>query len=281
MTPDDMYHRHVREHASDQYASAYGRGAGVYARVLQPTLCPVARRILDLADVRSGDRLLDVATGTGVVAREAFKRGMAVSGIDIATEMIDTARKHSSSSIEFVCADATSLPFADDAFDVVTCGFGLSHMPDPSAVLGEVRRVLRVGGRFVESSWGSEGENEAFTAILSVLRAASRGHLHAFADILDEDTWADPERGAALLSTAGFDVDVVTDRLTGRYDSPSAALAWTLAWPDYGETAASLSESERASFKTTAAAEIAESELSWWFAVNYYVATKTPRPQPR
>ena len=276
-----MYDRHVPGQASDRYASAYGRGAGAYARVLEPTLSPVARRILDLADVRSGERLLDVATGTGVVAREASKRGAAVSGIDIAAEMIDTARERSSRSIEFVCGDAGALPFADHAFDIVTCGFGLSHMPDPSAVLDEVRRVLRAGGRFVESSWGSEGENEAFTAILGALRAASGGDLHAFAGILDEDTWADPERGAALIASAGFDVDVVIDRLTGRYDSPSTALDWTLAWPDYAETVALLSEGKRASFRTTAAAEIAESELSWGFAINYYVATKTPEPPPR
>src|SRR5258708_5207354 len=104
-------------------------------------------------------------------------------------------------------------------------GFGLSHMTDPGVVLKEIGRVLRAGGIFVESSWGADGENAAFAVILDELRRARGGELHAFAGILDEDTWADPDTGAQLIRDAGFTVAVVTERLAGRYYSPERAPA--------------------------------------------------------
>ena len=91
----------MREKPTDRYADAYGRAAASYAEVLDPTLEPVARQILALADVRTGERLLDLATGTGAVAREAVHQGAKVWGIDISTNMIETARQRSSASIRF------------------------------------------------------------------------------------------------------------------------------------------------------------------------------------
>jgi hypothetical protein len=121
----------------------------------------------------------------------------------------------------------------------------------------------------VESSWGSEAENEAFQAVLEQLEAASGGEVHGFADILDEGTWADPERGTGVLSAAGFDVGVVTEPVRGRYADAPAALAWTLAWPDYRETAARLTKPAREAFESRALAAAAEANRDWWFAINY------------
>ena len=85
----------------------------MYADVLDPTLAGVARRIVELGPVAVDARVLDVATGTGAVAREAARREATVVGIDIAEPMLTIARERSSSAITYVVADAASLPFGD------------------------------------------------------------------------------------------------------------------------------------------------------------------------
>jgi SAM-dependent methyltransferase len=261
--------------ATDRYAEGYGGAARTYLELLDPTLAPVVRRVIDLVGAERDERLLDVATGTGAIAREAAKRGLSVCGVDVAPGMIAIARATSPESIDYEVADATDLPFSDATFTAATCGFGLSHMPDPGVVLNEIGRVLRPGGIFVESSWGADGENAAFAVILDELRRARGGELHAFAGILDEDTWADPDTGAQLIGDAGFTVAVVTERLEGRYESAERALAWALAWPDYGLAADRLASDERAAFARAVRERLAEVPLDWWFAINYYVSRST------
>jgi len=260
---------------ADRYADAYGAAAEAYARVLDPTLAPVARRIVELTAMGAGDRILDLATGTGAVARAAAATGAAVVGVDVSPGMVSLARSRSSPEILFVVGDAAQLRNELASFDAITCGFGFSHMPDIEAVLHELRRVLRRDGILVEASWGSGGANPAFAAVLSVLEGRSHGALHAFAGILDEGTWADASRGAAHLRAAGFsDVHVLTEPLRGQYVDPDAAFDWTLAWPDYGETARRLGDGERMAFRAEARSAVeALGDLSWEFAINYYVAS--------
>jgi len=259
---------------SRRYAAAYGRAASAYATVLDPTLRPVAERIGELAGARASLRVLDLATGTGAVARAAAARGAAVSAVDVSQEMVELARTLSPPELEFVCADALALPFADASFDAVTCGFGLSHLPDIERALAEICRVLRPGGRLVDSSWGASGSAPAFSAALDTLGRFAGDELHAFAGILDESTWAHAERGASVLREAGFDpVTVAILPLRGRYASAADALSWTLAWPDYGETAASIKPGRRAEFERDALAAItACGDLAWEFAINCYIA---------
>lgn len=253
-----------------RFAAGYSGGAVAYQGVLDPTLAAVADRVVELAGVEPGQRVLDVATGTGAIARRAHERGAAVVGLDVASGMVEVARRASSEAITFVVGDAAKLPFADNSFDAVTCGFGLSHMPDVDAVLSEIRRTLTEGGCFVESSWGSDGSNRAFAAVLRELARSSGDDVHAFGDILDEATWADPAAGSAILAQHGFTVDVLTESVRGRYSDPASALAWTLAWPDYGETAARLEPRARQAFESAALQSVAAEELDWWFAINYF-----------
>jgi SAM-dependent methyltransferase len=102
--------------------------------------------------VTPGTRVLDVACGTGIVARRAAARGAAVAGVDLNAQMLDVARA-AEPAIEWIEADATALPLADDAFDVVLCQQGLQFMPDPAAAVAEMRRVLAPGGRLAVSVW--------------------------------------------------------------------------------------------------------------------------------
>jgi len=259
--------------APQQYAAGYGRAAQDYLRVLDPTLSSVHRRIVELARVGAGTRLLDLATGTGAVARVAAANGATVTGVDVAPAMVELARRNSPSELQFQVADAAALPFESHTFDAITCGFGLSHMPHVNEVLAEVRRVLNPGGVFVESSWGAEGESPAFSAVLLALKRHSKGDLHSFAGILDEDTWADPDSGVKVIRSAGFHtVDVLTERCEGTFAGPGHVLAWALAWPDYGETAAALGDAAGA-FRAEAVVAAGQADLRWWFGINYFVAT--------
>jgi ubiquinone/menaquinone biosynthesis C-methylase UbiE len=119
----------VDQEAADRFAGGYGRAARVYADVLDPTLGGVARRIVELAPVAVGARVLDVATGTGAVAREAARREATVVGIDIAEPMLTIARERSSSAITYVVADAASLPFGEESSTLSRAASGSRTCP--------------------------------------------------------------------------------------------------------------------------------------------------------
>jgi ubiquinone/menaquinone biosynthesis C-methylase UbiE len=247
-----------------------------YLRILDPALQPAHQRLVELANIRAGDEVLDLCCGTGAITRMAFDRGASVTGVDVSEAMIDAARANSSSSVRFEVADAGALPFPDTGFDAVLCGFALSHLPDVHTALGEVWRVLRSGGRFVDSSWGAERANPTFEAVLGALQHYGRGEVHAFAGLLDRDTWARTKQAIPKFREAGFDrVEVVSEPLRGAYTDAEAGLAWVLAWPDYGLTAEALTPEENARFRREALDAVrAADDFTWWFEVNYYVATR-------
>jgi demethylmenaquinone methyltransferase / 2-methoxy-6-polyprenyl-1,4-benzoquinol methylase len=102
-------------------------------------------RVVALSAARPGLRALDLACGTGDIAIALAARGANVVGLDITPRMLQLARtKHTSA--RFVTGDMLALPFRDEAFDVVTTGYGLRNVPDLSRAIGEMRRVLKPGG---------------------------------------------------------------------------------------------------------------------------------------
>lgn len=111
------------------------------------------RRMIANRAATMGDRVLDVATGTGDVAfaiREAGAR--MVVGLDFSPEMISAAQakeRERWAGIAFLIGDAMHLPFPDGSFDACTVSFGLRNMPDYAAAIAEMTRVLRPGGRFI------------------------------------------------------------------------------------------------------------------------------------
>ena len=101
----------------------------------------------DAANVQPGSEVLDVGCGPGHVAGALVESGADVTGIDFSTLMIDVARRRFP-AIRFQQADAEELPFADASFDAIVSNFVVHHLARPDVVFGEVRRVLRPGGRF-------------------------------------------------------------------------------------------------------------------------------------
>lgn len=112
------------------------------------------RRFLQLVAPRDGEVCLDIATGTGDLAILIAERatGIRVTGLDLSRDMLVVAedkikRKGLADRVSVVEGNALMLPFPDESFDVVTCGFGLRNFPDLPQALSEMRRVLRQGGR--------------------------------------------------------------------------------------------------------------------------------------
>lgn len=105
-------------------------------------------RLVSLADVRRGERALDLAAGTGDITFGMAARGARATGLDITHRMLQLARSKSSAA-SFVTADMTHLPFASSSVHVVTTGYGLRNVPDLDAAIGEIARVLKPGGRLL------------------------------------------------------------------------------------------------------------------------------------
>lgn len=132
---------------------------------------PVAAHIVDFADVRSGEKVLDVACGTGVVAITAARRRAMVSALDLTPELLEHARENERVAecgpIDWTEGDAERLPYADASFDVVLSQFGHMFAPRPDVALAEMRRVLKPGGRIAFATWPPEHFVGQFFAFVS------------------------------------------------------------------------------------------------------------------
>lgn len=121
------------------------------------------RRVVKLAGVGPGDRVLDVCCGTGDVAMRLARAGAEVTAVDFSEAMLAVARQRArrwrgvAGRVRFLQADAMRLPFADDAFDAVTIAYGLRNLADWRAGLRELIRVTRPGGRVVILDFGKPG----------------------------------------------------------------------------------------------------------------------------
>jgi SAM-dependent methyltransferase len=109
-------------------------------------------QLLDAARIGSETRVLDVATGTGLAAGAAARRGARVVGVDVVSAMVEQARTLHP-ELEFVEGDVHALPFADGSFDAVVCNFGLLHFGRPEDAASELVRVLVPSGRLALTVW--------------------------------------------------------------------------------------------------------------------------------
>lgn len=133
------------------YSTFGANPAENYQRFFVPQIgAPVAADLLEAACLQPGERVLDVACGTGVVTRLAAERigsAGAVAGLDVNPAMLAVARRESPPGVRWYEASAESMPLPDASFDVVLCQMGLQFVADKPAALREMRRVLAPGGR--------------------------------------------------------------------------------------------------------------------------------------
>lgn len=121
---------------------------------------PVAAHLVRFAAIASGETVLDVGTGTGVVAITAARAGGHVKALDLTPELLAQAHENAQiaglEEIEWTEGDAEQLPYADASFDVVMSQFGHMFAPRPEVVIAEMRRVLKPGGRIAFATWPPE-----------------------------------------------------------------------------------------------------------------------------
>ena len=229
-----------------------GDAAEFYQRYSRFILEPWALTLVKTLHLQSGERVLDVACGTGFVARQAAASvGAAgtVIGVDINAGMLATAKAATPSStaltIDWREADVSALPFPDGSFDIALCQQGLQFFPDRLGALREIRRVLVPGGRIGLSVWGSIEENPYFLAV----EVAIRRHVSedAASGLRRPHALADPEEVRAIMTESGF-VDVNVCPTVEYMCTPPArefVSGHLAAQPVAGEIA-SLSQSTRA-----------------------------------
>ncbi len=120
---------------------------------------PCAAQLVKRAGVRAGQRVLDVACGTGVVAVTAARLGAQATGVDLTPELLEHARENARIAeleIDWHEGDVEKLPFGDSGFDVVLSQFGHMMAPRPEVAIAEMLRVLRPGGTIAFSTWPPE-----------------------------------------------------------------------------------------------------------------------------
>jgi ubiquinone/menaquinone biosynthesis C-methylase UbiE len=166
-----------------------------------PLFRPWVEMTLDELNLSPNDRVLDIACGTGIVARVAKERlGDAgyVVGIDISPDMLAVARAVAP-SIDWRAGNAGDLPLRDgERFDVVVCQQGLQFFPDKAAAAAQMRRALATGGRLAVATWRSDEEIPFFRD----LRLVAERHLGSIAD--QRYSFGDAPALEALLRDAGL-----------------------------------------------------------------------------
>ena len=141
-----------------------------YAHWFVPLTRQSVEPLLDAAGVEASSRVLDVATGPGVVAAGAVTRNADVTGLDFAAEAIEIARRNVPSA-SFQVGDAQAMPFADQTFDAVICAYGIMHMPNPDLALAEMRRVLKPDGQLALAVWEAPAETNGFGLLFQAIKS--------------------------------------------------------------------------------------------------------------
>jgi ubiquinone/menaquinone biosynthesis C-methylase UbiE len=199
---------------ADGHWQLEGTAAELFERYLVPAITAKwAEDLVDRVQPRDGEAALDIACGTGIVARLAAKRmgrGL-VTGLDLNTAMLAVARRvpTEGAAITWLEGSALDLPFPADSFDMVFCQQGLQFFPDQGRALGEICRVLKRSGRAALSVYGpierTPGAN-AFALALDDVVGRNASQIKR-----GEHSFNNPTQLEALLRSSGFNaVDVQT-----------------------------------------------------------------------
>jgi ubiquinone/menaquinone biosynthesis C-methylase UbiE len=229
-----------------------GDAAENYERYFVPTIgMPFAAALLDAAGLRRGERVLDIACGTGVVTRLAAERAGAdgaVAGLDINPAMLAVARSAPSSGapIEFHEANAESLPLADGSFDVVISSLGLQFVADQASAVREMRRVLAPDGRLAIATVGPT------PPLFAILEQALARHVkpQAAAFLRAVFSLHEPQELEELTSGAGFNNAEVRSKALSLTLPAPAEFLWQYAHSTpLAAAVAELDDAERAALE--------------------------------
>jgi SAM-dependent methyltransferase len=190
--------------------------AGDYADVATH-IESAAEELVDSSDVRPGDELLDVATGSGNVAIVAAQAGAKVTGLDLTPELLDAARRRmveAGVEIELVEGDAEDLPFRDASFDRVLSCFGVIFAPRHQKAADELIRVVRPGGIIGLAAWTPEGATgRMFRTVAAHMPAPPEGFVPPM-------MWGDEDHVRGLFARSGAELEFARHHVAFLYESP-------------------------------------------------------------
>lgn len=203
--------------------------SGDYARIGNP-LVLIGELLVEAADVRAGDRVLDVATGTGNTAISAARRFCEATGMDLASENIEHARRRAEAegmNITFEVGDAEDLTYPDAHFDVVLSTLGVMFCPDQEQTASELLRVCRPGGKIGLANWTPDG-------FIGQMLKTVGGHVPPPPGIKPPTLWGTEERLRELLGDVVSSLETTRRTYNFRYPSAEHFVGWFREY--YGPT---------------------------------------------
>ena len=231
---------------NEKLASVWNSGGGSYNEVSRGIADSIEHCVLRL-DPKPGERILDLATGTGWTSRVVARRGAKVTGGDISTELLAFASERAKAEgldIEYRVADAESLPFSDGEFDAIISTCGVMFASRPEAAAAELARVCQKGGRIALTTWLSDSNLFKMFMVMKPYMAPPPTPAPP-----SPFEWGRTERTTELLSR---DFDLAFEKGVSFYREPSGEAAWETFSKGYGPTkslAASLDEGRRAELR--------------------------------
>jgi ubiquinone/menaquinone biosynthesis C-methylase UbiE len=192
---------------------------GDYHRFARATVWELGPLLVEACGVAPGQRVLDVATGSGNVAIRAAEAGARVTASDLAPENFEAGRREAGAlgvELDWVEADAEALPFADGEFDVVTSAFGAIFAPDHHAVAGELLRVCRPGGAIGMMNFTPEGLGGRFFGLFAPYAPAPPPGTGP------PVMWGSEDHVRSLFGDRAATLDLTRRRYTERAESPLA-----------------------------------------------------------
>jgi SAM-dependent methyltransferase len=237
---------HTIQPHNQRSATVWSSGGAAYDRISRGIADSIEHAVVRL-NPQPGERILDLATGTGWTSRSVARRGAEVVGVDIAADLLAAARElaeHEKLRIDYRQADAEALPFEAGHFDAVISTCGVMFAGKPEAAAAEIARVLRPGGRVGLSTWLPDSNVFKMFLVMKAYMAAPPQPAPP-----SPFEWGKQERVAELL---GAHFELRFERGTSMYREPDGQHAWQTFVNGYGPTkmlAASLDEEKRAALQ--------------------------------
>lgn len=215
---------------NERAATVWSTGGDNYNEISRGIADAIEHCVLRL-NPRPGEKILDLATGTGWTSRVLARRGAIVTGVDIAQGLLDAAERQARVERVLVAyrqGDAEQLPFEDESFDAIASTFGVMFASRPEAAAKEMARVVRPGGRIALTTWTSDGN-------LLKMFQVMKPYMPAPAQPAPPSPfeWGNPDRIRQLL---GDDFELKFERAVSYYREPSAEAAWQTFSTSYGPT---------------------------------------------
>lgn len=227
-------------------ASVWNSGGAGYEEISRGIADSIEHAVLRLSP-QPGERILDLAAGTGWTSRRIARRGAKAVGVDFGEDLIRAAQERARAEgleIEYRVADAESLPFEDGAFDAVVSTCGIMFVGRPEAAASELARVTRKDGRIALTTWLPDSNVFAMFKVMQPYMAPPPDPAPP-----SPFAWGRPERVRELL---GQNFELRFERGTSFYREPSGEAAWRTFSTGYGPTkalAGSLDEGRRADLR--------------------------------